>query len=77
MNFQAQPKAFQTENAKVNYTMSFLKGMALDYFKPFLDTPDDKPDWLEDYKLFMRSSSSTLAHTMPLWMPRQNSMHSL
>ena len=32
LNFQAWPKAFQTENAKVNYAMSFLKGMALDYF---------------------------------------------
>ena len=42
------------ENAKVNYTMSFLKMMALDYFKPFLDTPDDEPAWLEDYKLFVK-----------------------
>ena len=33
--------------------MSFLKGMALDYFEPFLDTPDDEPAWLEDYKLFI------------------------
>ena len=44
---------FQTENAKVNYAMSFLKGMALDYFEPFLDTPDDEPAWLEDYELFI------------------------
>ena len=54
LNFQAQLKAFQTENAKVNYAMSFLKGMALDYFEPFLDTPDDKPDWLKDYELFVK-----------------------
>ena len=53
LNFKAQPKAFRTENAKVNYTMSFLKGMALDYFKPFLDTPDDEPAWLKDYELFL------------------------
>ena len=33
--------------------MSFLKGMALDYFEPFLDTPDDEPAWLKDYKLFV------------------------
>ena len=33
--------------------MSFLKGMALDYFEPFLDTPDDKPAWLEDYELLI------------------------
>ena len=33
--------------------MSFLKGTALDYFEPFLDTPDDEPAWLEDYKLLV------------------------
>ena len=33
--------------------MSFLKGTALDYFEPFLDTPDDEPAWLKDYKLFI------------------------
>ena len=34
--------------------MSFLKGMALDYFELFLDTPYDKPAWLEDYELFIK-----------------------
>ena len=33
--------------------MSFLKGTALNYFEPFLDTPDDEPAWLKDYKLFI------------------------
>ena len=33
--------------------MSFLKGTALDYFEPFLDTPDDEPAWLKDYELFI------------------------
>ena len=41
------------ENAKVNYAMSFLKGTALNYFEPFLDTPDDEPAWLKDYELFV------------------------
>ena len=41
------------DNAKVNYTMSFLKGMALNYFELFLDTPDDEAAWLEDYELFV------------------------
>ena len=53
LNFQARPKVFQMENAKVNYAMSFLKGMALNYFEPFLDTPDNKPAWLKDYELFI------------------------
>ena len=34
--------------------MSFLKGTALNYFKPFLDTPDNEPAWLKDYKLFIK-----------------------
>ena len=33
--------------------MSFLKGMDLDYFELFLDTPDNEPAWLKDYKLFI------------------------
>ena len=33
--------------------MSFLKGMALNYFEPFLDTLDDEPAWLKDYKSFV------------------------
>ena len=53
LNFQAQLKAFHMENAKVNYTMSFLKGTALNYFELFLDTPDDEPAWLKDYELFI------------------------
>ena len=54
LNFQAQLKAFQMENAKVNYATSFLKGTALNYFEPFLDTPDNEPAWLEDYELFVK-----------------------
>ena len=53
LNFWAQPKAFQSDNAKVNYAMSFLKGMALNYFELFLDDPDNEPVWLKDYKLFI------------------------
>ena len=41
------------ENAKVDYTLSFLKGTALNYFKPFLDTPDNEPAWLKDYELLV------------------------
>ena len=41
--FPSLTESIPNGNAKVNYTMSFLKGMALDYFEPFLDTPDDEP----------------------------------
>jgi len=36
LNFRANPKAFSGDLAKVNYSLSFLKGTALDYFEPYL-----------------------------------------
>jgi hypothetical protein len=54
LNFRAKPKAFSGNLAKVNYSLSFLKGMALDYFEPYLtDNPDNEPDWLSDYDAFV------------------------
>ena len=53
IEFLSSTEAFQTEHAKVNYALSFLKGMALDYFELFPDTPDNEPAWLKDYELFV------------------------
>ena len=36
LNFQDCPKAFQTDCTKVTYAQSYLKGMALEWFKPDL-----------------------------------------
>ena len=36
INFQANPKPFQKERAKVTFTQSYLKGVALEYFEPDL-----------------------------------------
>ena len=36
LNFRNRLAAFATDLAKVNYTVSFLRGMALDYFEPGL-----------------------------------------
>jgi len=53
LNFQSKPKSFQTEQLKVNYSLSFLKGTALNYFEPYLtDDPTNEPTWLNDYELF-------------------------
>jgi hypothetical protein len=39
---------------KVNYALSFLKGIALDYFELYLaHNPADKPTWASDYLVFM------------------------
>jgi hypothetical protein len=55
LNFHAKPKAFSGNLEKVNYSLSFLKGTALDYFEPYLtDNPDNEPDWLSDYDTFVK-----------------------
>jgi hypothetical protein len=54
LNFHAKPKVFSGDLEKVNYSLSFLKGTALDYFQPYLtDNPDNEPDWLSDYDTFV------------------------
>ena len=42
---------FTTDSAKVNYTVSFLRGTALDYFEPGLSA-EREPTWLPDFPLF-------------------------
>jgi hypothetical protein len=53
VNFRAKPQAFRNGSAKVNYVLSFLNGIALDYFEPYLaDDPADEPIWALDYSAF-------------------------
>ncbi|KIK17668.1 hypothetical protein PISMIDRAFT_110938, partial [Pisolithus microcarpus 441] len=56
LNFQDHPKAFRTSHAKVTFAQSYLKGMALAWFKPDLLNPDDYfncPLWMDDYREFL------------------------
>jgi hypothetical protein len=53
LNFRAKPEYFRDDTAKVTYVLSFLKELALDYFKPFLiDDPANEPTWLTNFELF-------------------------
>src|SRR5438046_1962780 len=54
LNFYDKPTAFQTERAKVNFALSYLKGTALDWFKPALseDSSILSPEWLYDWRIF-------------------------
>jgi hypothetical protein len=36
LNFQSKPKTFCSDQAKVNFAQSYLKGMALEWFEPDL-----------------------------------------
>jgi len=55
LNFQSKPKTFRSDRAKVNFAQSYLKGMALKWFKPDLlsDGLSSRPDWMDDYSKFM------------------------
>jgi hypothetical protein len=55
LNFRAKLESFRENSAKVNYVLSFLKGMAVDYFEPFLIVdPEYKPGWLMNFKYFTK-----------------------
>ena len=49
--FQAKPGSFKSDSAKVNYALSYLKGMALEWFEPGLIS-EEEPDWLNDFSEF-------------------------
>jgi hypothetical protein len=55
LNFQSKPKTFRSDQAKVNFTQSYLKGMALKWFEPDLlsDELSSRPDWMDNYSKFM------------------------
>jgi hypothetical protein len=55
LNFQNKPRAFCSDQAKVTFAQSYLKGMALEWFEPDLLSGDlnDQPDWMDDYSAFM------------------------
>jgi hypothetical protein len=53
LKFQAKPESFPNA-AEVNYVLSFLKGAALNYFKPFLtDDLANGPGWIMDFNYFI------------------------
>jgi hypothetical protein len=53
LKFRAKPGSFRDDSAKVNYVLSFLKGMALNYFEPFLiEDPTNEPGWLTNFEYF-------------------------
>jgi len=57
LNFNDHPTAFLTDGAKVNYALSFLKGIALSWFEPYLldmEHAVTPPDFLSDYLFFCR-----------------------
>ncbi|KIN95080.1 hypothetical protein M404DRAFT_34466 [Pisolithus tinctorius Marx 270] len=64
LNFQDRPWAFRTDCAKVIFTQSYLKGMALEWFKLDLlglDDPDDWPLWMDSWREFILELQTTFS----------------
>ncbi|CDO73843.1 hypothetical protein BN946_scf185015.g172, partial [Trametes cinnabarina] len=52
--FKARPRTFDTDEKKVTYAISYLKGMALAWFEPYLLERDsgNPPEFLYSYAVF-------------------------
>ncbi|KIN94637.1 hypothetical protein M404DRAFT_97935, partial [Pisolithus tinctorius Marx 270] len=62
LNFQDCPWAFRTDHTKVIFLQSYLKGMALEWFKLDLlrlDNPNDQPLWMDSWKEFVLELQTT------------------
>ena len=56
LNYQDWPKAFCTDHAKVTFAQSYLKGMALKWFKPdllLMEDPALHPLWMDNFREFV------------------------
>ena len=68
INFQANPKSFQKDRAKVTFAQSYLKGIMLEYFEPDLlgeQPPALHPLWMDHWSIFYMSYKLTLVPTTP------------
>ena len=55
LQFRDSPTTFADESRKVNFALSYLKGLAFDYFEPyFSDSIEHIPDWIDNWDLFVR-----------------------
>jgi hypothetical protein len=66
LNFRDRPKTFDTDEAKVNYAVSYLKGTALKWAEPaILGEEDPPPVWLENWDEFTQELRDNFSPTDP------------
>ena len=65
LNFQDCPDLFPNGTAKVNYVLSYLKGSALECFKPGLLAPT-APVWTSDFDLFVEELEANFGTYDPI-----------
>jgi len=52
--FRSNPNSYREGENKVNFALSYLRGLALEYFEPALMDSDEAPDWFFDWNEFVR-----------------------
>src|SRR5271163_209771 len=65
LTFRFNPNAYSDDGAKVIFALSYLRGMALEFFEPSLLSFDDLPDWLDDWSLFVKTLRTQLGPIDP------------
>jgi hypothetical protein len=54
LHFRNNP-AYASDEAKVTFALSYLRGMALEYFEPAILDSDESPDWIDNWSAFIRT----------------------
>jgi len=65
--FQACEEEFREDSEKIFFAISYLRGIALDYFEPFINEPDPYHplDFLEDWTAFVQWLSNVFRSYLP------------
>jgi hypothetical protein len=53
--FFRSSSAYDEDEAKVTFTLSYLRGTALEYFEPSILDSDDIPNWIDNWSAFVRT----------------------
>jgi len=55
LHFRSNPYSFDDDGSKVTFALSYLRGVALEYFEPSVLDPPKDCEWLEDWPAFIRT----------------------
>jgi hypothetical protein len=66
LNFNDRPHAFHSDEKKVNFALSYLKGMALDWFEPGFMDHIIPPIWYTEYNQFVRELKTNFGPHDPI-----------
>ena len=67
--FQNNPTCYN-DATKVTFALSYLRGLALEFFEPTLLDSDNTPEWLEDWSTFLDILKHNLVLLIHLQMPK-------